>query len=134
MAVPTRRSRTRASIEIPAGESLHVSGGLAALEQLFLNLMLNAAQALRAGGAMRVTAVRCDEIEVSIADDGCGMTPAELAHIERPYRSSRKDGTGLGLKIARRVLASHGGKMDVRSEAGVGTTVSARLSSSARAE
>jgi signal transduction histidine kinase len=118
----------RASLELGSGDHLAINGDAGALEQLFLNLMLNAAQALAPGGTVRVSAVRRDAgVEVTVEDDGKGMTSAELSRIERPYRSSRADGTGLGIKIARRVVASHRGEMTVRSTPGVGTMVSVRL-------
>jgi signal transduction histidine kinase len=120
--------RAHASLAVDPQAELHVNGDVGALEQLFLNLLLNATQALSTGGEVRIVASRINGVvEVSIVDNGRGMTPAELSRAQRPYRSSRKDGTGLGLKIARRVVASHGGEMDVRSVAGVGTTVTVRL-------
>lgn len=66
-------------------------------------------------------------VEVTIADTGAGMTAAELEDARKPFRSSRRDGTGLGLKIARRIVASHHGEMEMHSSRGVGTTVRIRL-------
>jgi len=60
-------------------------------------------------------------------DTGSGMTPAQLENVRRPLRSSRRDGTGLGLKIARRIVATHNGEMERRSSRGVGATVLIRL-------
>jgi signal transduction histidine kinase len=118
----------RASLDVTAGEQLDINGDAGALEQLFLNLLLNAAQALAPGGSVRVSAVRVnDHVEVRVADEGRGMTAEELGRIERPYRSSRADGNGLGLKIARRVVASHGGTLSISSTNGVGTEVVVRL-------
>jgi signal transduction histidine kinase len=57
------------------------------------------------------------------------MTAAQLAEYEQPYRSSRRDGTGLGLKIARRIASNHGGAITFESTPGAGTTALVRLPS-----
>jgi signal transduction histidine kinase len=111
-----------------SGEALHVHGDAGALEQLFLNLLINAAQSLAPNGEARVGAVRSNgAVEITITDTGSGMTPVEMENVGKPFRSSRRDGTGLGLKIARRIVASHNGEMEMRSTRGTGTTVLVRL-------
>jgi signal transduction histidine kinase len=111
-----------------SGEALNVNGDAGALEQLFLNLLINAAQSLAPNGEAQVGAVRRNgNVEVTIADTGSGMTPAELENVAKPFRSSRRDGTGLGLKIARRIVTSHHGEMEMRSSQDAGTTVVVRL-------
>ena len=113
-----------------APERLDVDGDAGALEQLFLNLLINAAQALAPAGEARLRASRINgSVEVTIVDTGAGMTPAQLEDVGKPFRSSRRDGTGLGLKIARRIVASHHGEMEMVSSAGEGTTVRIRLPS-----
>jgi signal transduction histidine kinase len=108
--------------------TLPVDGDAGALEQLFLNLMINAAQALKTNGEARVEAARHNgSIEVTIVDTGVGMTPAQLEDVKKPFRSSRRDGTGLGLKIARRIVASHHGDIEMTSAPGMGTTVRVRI-------
>lgn len=103
---------------------LELDGDAAALEQLFLNLLINAAQALSPGGAARVDAeCRSGTIEVTIADTGAGMSPRQLTETHQPFRSSKRDGTGLGLKIARRIASNHRGELHVTSAPGHGTTV-----------
>lgn len=103
---------------------LELDGDAAALEQLFLNLLINAAQALSSGGAARVDAERRNgTIEVTIADSGAGMSARQLAEMHQPFRSSKRDGTGLGLKIARRIVSNHRGELHVTSALGQGTTV-----------
>ncbi len=103
---------------------LELDGDAAALEQLFLNLLINAAQALSAGGAARVDAERRNgTIQVTIADTGAGMSARQLAETHKPFRSSKRDGTGLGLKIARRIVSNHRGELHVASALGHGTTV-----------
>jgi signal transduction histidine kinase len=103
--------------------SLELDGDAAALEQLFLNLLINAAQALSPGGAAYVDAERRNgTIEVTIADTGTGMTARQLAETDQPLRSSKRDGTGLGLKIARRIVSNHRGELHLTSALGQGTT------------
>jgi signal transduction histidine kinase len=103
---------------------LELDGDPAALEQLFLNLLINAAQALSPGGDARVDAERRNgTIEVTIADTGAGMSARQLAETQQPFRSSKRDGTGLGLKIARRIVSNHRGELHVASALGQGTTV-----------
>ena len=105
-------------------EPLELDGDAAALEQMFLNLLINAAQALSPGGAARVDAERRNgSIEVTIADTGAGMSARQLSETRQPFRSSKRDGTGLGLKIARRIVLNHRGELHVASALGQGTTV-----------
>ena len=110
---------------------LELEGDAEALEQLFLNLLINSAQALARGGTARVDAeCRNGAIVVTIVDTGTGMSARQLAETEQPFRSSKRDGTGLGLKIARRIVASHRGELGVTSAMGRGTTVRVTLPAS----
>jgi signal transduction histidine kinase len=111
-----------------AADGLELDGDAAALEQLFLNLLINAAQAMPSGGTARVdTSRRNGAIEVTIADTGAGMSPQQIEATRQPFRSSKRDGTGLGLKIARRIVANHHGELDLHSAIGEGTTVRVAL-------
>ncbi|MCH7533461.1 MAG: HAMP domain-containing protein [Gemmatimonadetes bacterium] len=107
---------------------IHIKGDLGALEQLFLNLLLNAAQALDSGGGARVTiALEEGTVVVTIRDDGRGMTPARLERVFEPLFTTRAGGTGLGLTIALRIASAHGGSIRLTSEPDRGTTVEVRL-------
>lgn len=108
----------------PECDAVEVDGDAAALEQLFLNLLLNAAEALKAGERARV-GVDCvdDQVVVRISDDGSGVESGELAAVGTVLHSSKPDGTGLGLPIARRIAAAHGGDLKIESAVGKGTTV-----------
>lgn len=110
------------------GPPLEVHGDAAGLEQLFLNLLLNAAQASGEGGcaSVRVSA-RGKVAEVIIADDGPGMSPEVLERAFEAFYSTRPDGTGLGLSVARRIARVHGGRLTVDSAPGRGTTVRVTL-------
>jgi len=95
----------------------------AALEQLFLNLLLNAAQALDAGGSAACEVRRSErQVEIRIRDTGRGIDPDRVPTIFEPMVSTRTDGTGLGLTIARRIAEAHGGQIEIESSRSVGTT------------
>lgn len=105
-----------------------VRGDPNALEQLFLNLLLNAAQALSSGGRIVVTLTTDrDSVEVCVRDTGHGIPAALLGRVFDPFVSTKPDGTGLGLAIARQIAIAHGGDLRIASEEGVGSTVTLRL-------
>ena len=84
-----------------------VRGGQGDLEQLFLNLMSNARDAMPAGGSMRVIAhVRPDDVEVVVQDSGIGMAPETLLRIYEPFFTTKANGNGLGLSICRSIVWS----------------------------
>jgi signal transduction histidine kinase len=117
----------------------HVLGDRAALEQLFLNLLLNAGEAL--DGSDRklvdvsvdtsheepVPGVAAELAEVRIRDTGRGITADQAAQIFEPLYSTKRGGTGLGLAVADRIARAHGGEIRVESEPGVGTTMEVRI-------
>ncbi len=113
----------------PAGaDPLWVKGDAPALEQLFLNLLLNAAQALDEGGRVEVTVARYrDGVSISIRDTGRGIPLENIERIFEPFYSTRPEGTGLGLAIAQRIATAHGGELEIVSTPGAGTTVRLRL-------
>ena len=123
-------ARSGATLEVafPSGAGVPVRGDAAALEQLFLNLLLNAAQSFDNGGVVRV-GVEADDgvVRVTIRDAGRGMTPEVKARLFEPFYTTRADGTGLGLPMARRIARAHGGEIEVESVPGAGTTVVVRL-------
>lgn len=101
------------------------------LNQVFLNLVVNAAQAIESEGTITIRTRREGEIaHVSISDTGKGMTPSEKARVfERGFTTKpRGEGTGYGLSISREIVeAKHGGSIAFESEAGIGTTFHVRL-------
>jgi signal transduction histidine kinase len=115
-----------------AQDPIPLDGDPDALEQLFLNLLLNAAQALEEGGTAMVAVAPGDqEVMVQIRDDGSGMPPEVRGRVFEPLFSTRSEGTGLGLPIARRIAVAHGGEIRIDSVPGSGTTVEVRLPRSA---
>lgn len=95
------------------------------LQQLFLNLFLNAIDAMPEGGTLRVSIGPCasGEIEVRVADTGIGISGSDLPQIFTPFFSTKPAGrgSGLGLVVAAGIVADHGGHIDVQSEPGCGT-------------
>ena len=91
------------------------------LEQVFLNLILNAYDAMPSGGELRVSArpVR-DTAEILIQDTGPGVTEEMRGRIFEPFVSSKQGGTGLGLSVSYGIVAAHGGSLDLVPERGPG--------------
>nr|WP_322785951.1 ATP-binding protein [Pseudodesulfovibrio piezophilus] len=95
------------------------------LQQIFLNLINNAFQAMNDGGHLIISAHRIgsDSLRFVVGDDGCGISESDLKQIFDPFFSTRKKtgGTGLGLSITYGLVQELGGSMTVESEVGVGT-------------
>jgi PAS domain S-box-containing protein len=102
-----------------------IRGDGAKLQQLFLNLFLNAVDAMPDGGALRVSLESCEpgEVEVRVADTGAGIPPEALVKIFEPFFTSkpRGKGSGLGLAVAKGIVSDHDGRIDVASELDKGT-------------
>jgi len=100
------------------------------LSQVFLNLLLNAAQAMKERGEICIRSSVADgQIVIRFIDTGCGI-PDEIIHrIFDPFFTTRDvgEGTGLGLTVSRDIVVSHGGHIEVDSKAGAGTTFSVYL-------
>jgi signal transduction histidine kinase len=93
------------------------------IHQVMLNLLLNAVQAIDQEGAISVTVKsQGQSAMIEVADDGRGIPPEHLPNIFRPFYTTKGDGTGLGLSLARRIVEDHQGRIDVRSAVGRGTT------------
>jgi signal transduction histidine kinase len=133
-ARPSFDSRSaRLRIE-PSPSPIPVKGDAAALEQLFLNLIQNAAEALSPNGeAVVELSVEDGSASVTIRDAGRGM-PAEVQEKAfEPFFSTRSEGTGLGLPIARRIASAHSAELTLQSLPGQGTTAVVTLPLSADA-
>lgn len=106
-----------------------VRGSAARLGQVFLNVIVNAAQSIDAGHAetnrvtVRTRELGPDEVVVEIQDTGCGMAPETLRRAFEPFFSTKAagTGTGLGLSISRKLLGEMGGRIEIESAPGMGT-------------
>jgi signal transduction histidine kinase len=128
MAAAQLRSRARVErfyVELPA-----VSCVPQELKQVFLNLIVNAGQAIRDGGTIRIaTETRDGYVTVKVEDDGCGIAPEHLERIFDPFFTTKGvgEGTGLGLGIAYHIVRSHRGEIQVDSELGRGSRFRVKL-------
>ncbi len=116
-------------IELDKGEEIPpVDHDPSQMNQVLLNLLLNAIQAMDKPGAIYVSLRRDrDAALLTIADQGKGIAPEVLPNIFRPFFTTKGHGTGLGLSLARRIVEAHGGTITVRSEVGKGTQFMVRL-------
>lgn len=133
LAEKLRVHRIETQLELPARAPL--VGQADKLQQLFINLFINAIDAMPDGGKLRV-AIRTlaqDRLEVTIADSGHGMAQETLARIFDPFFSTKAPGrgSGLGLVVAQGIVSDHGGTIKVASAPGQGTVFTITLPSSA---
>jgi signal transduction histidine kinase len=108
----------------------------AQIEQVILNLLLNARQAMPRGGKLRIEVRhngRTDMVEVRVADTGCGIPAEKLRLIFEPFYTTKAPdaeghgGTGLGLSVCRQIIEAHRGRIRVESLVGKGTTFTLKL-------
>lgn len=116
--------------EVPEGLPA-IQGSLRNLQQVFLNLLLNAVQSMPAGGSIHVAAEEEPGgfIRVDVSDTGAGIRPEDLEHIFDPFYTTKEvgQGTGLGLSVTYGLVKKHGGYIEVKSKAGEGSTFSVFL-------
>jgi signal transduction histidine kinase len=106
-------------IELAPGDAVIASVNAQELKQVVLNLITNALDSLSPGGRLTIELAAHDEVaELVFTDDGCGMTDEVLKHLFEPFFTRRRSGqgTGLGLSITYRIVADHGGHIDVHSD------------------
>jgi signal transduction histidine kinase len=104
-------------------------GNSGKLQQVFLNLFLNAKDAMPEGGTLKVSTLNGDGVRVTISDTGSGIAPENLNRIYDPFfttktnvREGQRRGTGLGLSVSYGIIQEHAGKIQVSSHPGQGTT------------
>lgn len=99
------------------------------LREALFNLMANALEACEAGGRVEAHAARQEgAVILQVRDTGRGMSPETLARVGTPFFTTREQGTGLGVTLARAVAAQHGGTLTFESQEGRGTVATLRLS------
>jgi PAS domain S-box-containing protein len=128
----TRKLHTgKVVLDKHSGEDLEILGFPGELRQLFSNLLLNAIDAMKEGGKLRVRVVRAHEwsnrrrdgVRITIADTGNGIQASDLPHIFEPfYTTKRETGTGLGLWLAYGIVQKHTGWIKVASRTSPGTS------------
>lgn len=111
-----------------------VAGDLYQLEQAFMNLLLNAVEAMGVNGELTVAtdvtspaAGRPAQFRITIRDTGVGITPENMSHLFETFFTTKKHGTGLGLPITRRIIEEHRGSISVASEPNHGATFTVLL-------
>jgi len=105
------------------------------LHQVLLNLILNSIQAIEDEGRITVAArvidreegKRAGHLEISVSDTGSGIPPEHLERIFRPFYTTKRSGTGLGLSLCRRIISQHGGTLTAKSEIGHGSQFTIRF-------
>ena len=94
------------------------------MRQVLLNVLLNAAQSIESDGAITIEVAEADGLAaVSVRDTGCGMSEEQAAQAFTPFFTTKEKGTGLGLAVAQKIVEGHGGRIELESEVGAGTTM-----------
>jgi signal transduction histidine kinase len=110
------------------GELPLIQGSQGDLEQVLLNLLTNARDAMPQGGRLLITARRSDSgLQLVVEDTGVGIPAEHLPKILEPFFSTKPDGNGLGLSICRSIVWQMQGKLEIGSTPGVGTRVTVNL-------
>ena len=128
------KDNIRVNIQIP--ENLMVWGDGISLQQLLMNLILNAREAMMpTGGTLTICADRLDDfVRIKVGDTGCGIKAENLKKVFEPFyttktkdSASRRAGTGLGLGLCKKVVQAHAGTISVQSRPGEGTAFEVKL-------
>jgi signal transduction histidine kinase len=107
----------------PAPDLSPVHGNSDQLRQVFLNLVLNAMDAMPHGGTLTVRTVAGPTVAVvEVQDTGIGMPAAVRERLFEPFFTNKPQGTGLGLSISAHIITQHGGHIEVESSEGQGST------------
>jgi len=127
-----RNFRPGIEVRCEVAPQLTISGDPQRLRQVFWNLLINAAQAIRDGGAISISAApgsgdHAEEAIIRISDNGTGIAEENLQSIFDPFFTTKTDGTGLGLAIVYRIIEDLGGSIDVKSELDKGSIFTIRL-------
>src|SRR5687768_16885072 len=116
-------NRGQRVIQKLAGDLPEVPCDATQIQQVLVNLIRNAMQAMNRGGEIRIeTGAGSEAVWVSISDTGSGIPEEKLNRIFQPFFTTKKKGSGLGLMIVQRIIRDHGGKIDLESKPGRGTT------------
>ncbi len=126
-----RLQHARVMVHRDASSPLPLVDGVSnLLKQVFLNIIINAVEAMPSGGDLYIETTRDErrqEVSISFTDAGEGIPVAELASIFDPFFTTKPKGTGLGLSVSHGIIERHGGRIDVRSDVGKGSSFTVRL-------
>ena len=122
------------TVRLGAVEPARLMGDAVALERALLNLVDNAVRYTPSGGKVEIAAVPADGwVEISVQDSGPGIALADAERVFEPFvrledaRAKQAEGAGLGLAIARSIVAAHGGALTLESTPGAGSRFTIRL-------
>jgi two-component system, NtrC family, sensor kinase len=122
LVAPAAREHSVSLDVMPVVSPLHVRGDEAELQQVLINLLLNAMQACSHGGRVEVFANGGAPVRISVSDNGCGIAPEHQKRIFEPFFGLRKGGTGLGLFLSLNIVRAWGGDIIARSAPDHGST------------
>ena len=96
------------------------------LKQVLINLIKNAIESMKDGGNVTIRTETCtnQHVQLTVTDEGCGMSETKVKRLGEPFYTTKERGTGLGLMVSYKIIKEHGGKIDVTSTEGVGTSFS----------
>jgi signal transduction histidine kinase len=117
--------RQRVTFRLEIDRLPPIMGVAGQVQQVFMNLLINACQSIQGRGEVIISSdADTDDVTIRIRDTGSGIGPDVLPRIFEPYFSTKSaaDGTGLGLPITKRIVEKHGGRLEVASVLGEGTT------------
>ena len=129
-------TKYRVQVEKKYAGPVHAEVVVAQIEQVLLNLLINARQAMPKGGTIRIEVLENQAqgmAEISVADTGCGMGPKDLGQIFEPHFTTKtpdednQGGTGLGLSVCRQIIEQHMGRIRVQSAPGKGSIFTLKL-------
>jgi signal transduction histidine kinase len=131
VAEPLRERHVELDVDIPSALP-EVRVDPVQMEQALLELVSNALDAMPGGGRLRIAAearngAEAGEVAIEVSDTGGGIPPHLLANVCEPFFTTRQEGTGLGLAIAKRYVEQNGGRLEIESRPGEGTTARVRL-------
>ena len=131
LSIAWNELKYKATVTREFGQLPHVWCNIGQLNQVFLNILVNAAHAIEGQGKIRIaTRVEAESVKIAISDSGGGIAPEDVKRIFDPFFTTKEvgKGTGLGLAIAYDIVVNkHGGIIDVKSEIGTGTTFTITL-------
>lgn len=125
--VPDWRQPLKLNLSLPESP-VSININKTEIRQVLWNLILNALQAMQAGGVLTIEVSLCrrndtDSVQIKVDDDGCGIDKNNLRRIFEPFYTTKDIGTGLGLAVVSRIIENWQGTIDIESESGKGSTV-----------